>query len=319
MADVLTWSIIFIVSLFILIKASDYFTDAAEKIGLYFGLPSFIIGVTIVAFGTSLPEIASSIIAVLKGSSEIVVGNVVGSNITNIFLVLGVSAIMAKKLTVNYELIHVDLPLLISSAFLIAVLAWDGNFTPLEALLCLVGLFVYLYYAITSKSNGETNKAVRSELAKLKKEGLHVTTWLTLAVSVMVIYFGAKYTIESIIQLSTNLNIGKEIIAVTAVALGTSLPELMVSITAARKGKSALAVGNVLGSNIFNAFAVMGIPALVGTLVVPQSIIAFSLPLMIIASLLYFFIAQDKEITHWEGWILILFYIVFIGKTFALF
>ncbi|GAH33655.1 unnamed protein product, partial [marine sediment metagenome] len=129
MHPTLIWIIVFVVSLFVLIKASDYFTHSAEKIGLFFGIPLFIVGATIVAVGTSLPELISSIFAVLRNSSEIVVGNVVGSNVANIFLVLGIAAIVGRRMKLTYELIHVDLPLLIGSAFLLAVTIWDGIFS----------------------------------------------------------------------------------------------------------------------------------------------------------------------------------------------
>lgn len=319
MLHLFIWLIIFIVSLIVLIKASDYFTDSAEKIGLYFGLPAFIVGVTIVAIGTSLPELVSSIFAVLKGSSEIVVGNVVGSNITNIFLILGIAAIIGKKIKVTYELVHVDLSLLIGSAFLLAVTIWDGIFTLPEALLCIGGIILYLLYTIHTQKeyeDVEIKKEMKEELKKRRK--LDWKTLTILIVSAFFIYLGAEYTIESVIKLSKILNIGKEIIAISAVALGTSLPELMVTVSAARKGKPEIAVGNVLGSNIFNALAVMGMPAFFGTLIIPHSILTFGLPMMLVATLLYFFMTQDKEITKWEGWMLIIFYVFFIGKVFNL-
>ncbi|MAG15694.1 conjugal transfer protein TraR [Candidatus Woesearchaeota archaeon] len=320
MLPVFIWIAIFIASLIVLVKASDYFTDSAEKIGLYFGLPAFIVGVTIVAIGTSLPELVSSIFAVLNHSSEIVVGNVVGSNITNIFLILGIAAIIGKKVNVTYELIHVDLPMLIGSSFLLTLTIWDGVFTLPEALLCISGVFLYLVYTLSIEKkhkDTEIKKEMKGFLKKRKK--LDWKALIVLVVSVFFIYIGANYTVESVINLSEALSIGKEIIAVSAVALGTSLPELMVTVSAARKGKPEMAVGNILGSNIFNSFAVMGIPALIGTLVIPSSILTFGLPMMLAATLLYFFITQDREITQWEGWMLVIFYVFFIGKVFSFF
>jgi cation:H+ antiporter len=318
MLDLVLWIGIFVMALAVLIKASDYFTDSAEKIGIYFGLPAFIIGVTIVAVGTSLPELLSSIFAVLSDSSEIVVGNVIGSNIANIFLVLGVAAIIAKKLEVTYELVHVDLPMLIGSAFILAITIWDGVFTSLEAIICLLGLIIYVWYTIkVGKEHEATEKAVK----KKKREEKKIFPWKELGIfliSMIFIFIGAKYTIESVINLSSILEIGKETIAITAVALGTSLPELVVSIQAARKGRAEMAVGNILGSNIFNSYAVMAIPAFVGTLVIPETILTFALPAMLIATLLYYFITQDRQITKWEGALLILFYVLFIGKVIGL-
>ena len=320
MLEILIWIAVFVASLFVLIKASGYFTHSAEKIGLFFGLPVFIVGVTIVAIGTSLPELISSIFAVLRNSSEIVVGNVVGSNITNIFLILGIAAIVGKKLKITYELIHVDLPILVGSAFLFAAMIWDGVFTLPEALLSIVGIIIYFLYTINSEKRHEDveiKKEMKEELRKKKK--LDTKTIAILVVSAVFIFIGAKYTIESVIKLSEIFNLGKEIIAVSAVALGTSLPELAVSITAVRQGKPEIAVGNILGSNIFNTFVVMGVPAFFGALIIPQSILTFGLPMMLIATLLFFIITQEKEVTKWEGYLLLLFYVFFIGKIFNLF
>ncbi len=316
--SLILWIGILVASLAVLAKSSDYFTDSAEVIGKYFKLPAFIIGVTIVAIGTSLPELVSSLFAVFNGASEIVVGNVIGSNITNIFLVLGITAILSKKITILHELVRVDLPLLVGSAFLFAFTIWDGVFSLFEALLFIFGVIFYLVYTMSTQDKHEDVSAEKKIRKDLQKEKLSSKTWGIFIISSIFIFIGAKYTINSVIQLSELLNLGTEIIAISAVALGTSLPELMVSITAARKGKAEIAVGNILGSNIFNTFAVMGIPALFGVLIIPQSILSFGLPLMLAATLLYFFITQDNEITKWEGWMLIMFYVFFVIKLFNL-
>jgi cation:H+ antiporter len=315
---ILFWVVIFIISLVVLVKASDYFTDSAEKIGIAFGIPAFVVGVTIVALGTSLPELVSSIIATAQGNSEIVVGNVIGSNIANILLVLALAAIFAKKLKIYFELIHVDLPILIGSTFLLALTIIDGEFTWKEGILCLSLLIVYIVYTVHSQRETKDEEIIKELKDVKKKRKVEIKTWIILAVSCFFIYLGAKYTIDSVIKLSEILQIATEIIAVSAIALGTSLPELMVSISAARKGKAEMAVGNVLGSNIFNALLVMGIPSFISTLIIPTSILVFSLPVMLIVTLMYFFITQDKEITRWEGWMLLIFYIFFIGKIFSL-
>jgi len=320
MGDLFFWLALLIVSLVVLIKSSDYFTNSAEKMGLHFGISPFVVGITIVAIGTSLPELVSSLIAVFNDSSEIVVGNVIGSNIANIFLILGVAGIIArKKLEITKNLLHVDLPILVASAFLLAITIWDGKFTFIEAILCLAGMTIYSFYLISSRTR-EADIKIKEELkGEVIKNGLPPKVWIILLVSSFFIYLGAKFTIESVLELSEILQIGKEIIAISAVALGTSLPELFVTISAARKGKPEMAVGNVLGSNIFNTFVVMGIPGLFGNLIIPSNIILFSLPMMLIATFLFFMITQDKEITRWEGGILIIFYVFFIGKLFGLF
>ena len=316
---ILLWIAVFIISLLALVKASDYFTDSAERIGLFFGLPPFIVGVTIVALGTSLPEMVTSIIAVAKDSSEVVIGNVVGSNIANVFLIFGLTAIVARKMIIAHDIIKVDLPFMIGSAFLLAATSWDGKFSLPEGLLCLATMIVYLFYTISTEDKHKEavlGKVLEDEATKQRPIWI---AWIVLFVSAAFIYLGASYTIEAIIKLSELLKIGKEIIAVSAVAFGTSLPELAVTMTAARKGKPEIAVGNILGSNIINALVVMGIPALFGTLIIPASIITFGIPIMLIATLLFVFITQDKKIASWEGWMLLIFYVFFIGKLFNFF
>ena len=325
MLPVLLWALVFVASLAVLVKASDYFTDSAERIGIAFGISPFIIGVTIVAVGTSTPELVSSILAVMKGSPEIVVGNVMGSNVTNILFILGLSAIVGKKMVTSYELANVDLPLFIGSAALLSLMVVDGIFSLAEALLCLALFLVYLLYAISVERVADEARARSMEemeaagVSHPKKRRLHPKVYLTLLVSVFFLYIGANYTIVSVVKLSEMVGIGIEIIAATAVALGTSLPELVVSVRAAAMNKPELAIGNILGSNIFNALGIMGISALFGTLVIPVTITSFVMPMMIIATLLYFIVIWEKEITLWEGWMLVIFYIFFLGKLFGLF
>lgn len=320
--EILFWAAVFVVSLMVLIKSSDSFTDAAEEIGLFFKLPPFLIGVTIVALGTSLPELISSLFALFGGNSEIVSGNVVGSNITNICLVLGMAAVVGRKMKLEYEIINVDLPLLISSAFILAITIFDGEFTFWEAVLCLVGIVIYFVRIVSSEKKGKKAKEEGKKLEKYLKEELHWTKQLPikevviLFVSGVFIFFSAKYTVDSAVKISELINIGAEIIAASIIALGTSLPELAVSLTAAKKGKAEIAVGNILGSNIFNALGVMGITGLFGTLLISESIILFGLPLMIITTFVVLFVTQDKEVTRWEGYFLLLFYVFYIGKIF---
>ncbi len=297
--------IIFLISLALLLKSADLFTASSEKIGVSLGLPRFIIGVTLVALGTSLPELVSSVIAVIKGSSEIVVANVIGSNITNIFLIIGVAALVAKNIRIKYELIRVDLPLLVGSAFFLLFIAWDGVVDSLEGALALIGMGLYLFYAVSSEKKHEHEGIAVPQKTSLKDGAV-------LIISAVVIYISAEYVVDSIIEMAERLGVGTDVITTTMVALGTSLPELIVSIDAARKNKPEIAVGNILGSNIFNAFAVVGVPALIGNLTITPAMLSFALPFMIGATLLYFFITQDKQITRWEGYLLLIFYLYFI-------
>ncbi len=311
------WSIVFIVSIAVLSKSSDYFVTSSEKIGVHFNLPQFITGAIIVALGTSLPELAASIASVIYDTSEIVIGNVIGSNITNIFLILGVTGILGRNFKRSFEILKVDMPLLAVSALLLAITIWDQHFSIFEGIIFILGMILYITYSLSSDDIHKPfplEGDLEEKEAEEYKERLPWTIWLWLVLSGVGIYFGATYTVESITKLSGMLMIGSEIIAVTAVALGTSLPELAVSITAARKNNPEMAVGNVLGSNIFNTFSVVGIASLFGSLTIPASILEFSLPMMLIATVIFLFMSLENQFTKWEGWALLLLYVYFIGQ-----
>lgn len=295
---------IFVVALAVLIKSSDFFIDAAEKIGLSLGISPFVVGVTIVAAGTSLPELMSSIVSVLSDSSEIVLGNVIGSNIANIALVLGLTAVMGKTIVLEKDMRHNDMPILLGSALLLWFLVRDIHFSMVDAIICLLGLAVFLLYTFTSEEEDSEGVIERPT----------VLTYVFLIGGAVGIYFGADYAVSSVVRMSDIWGIGREVVALTLVAFGTSVPELIVSVMAARKGNSAIAVGNVLGSNIFNTFVVMGIPRLFGPVKVPADVTAFSLPLMLALTFLFFLVSLSKRITRWEGFMLMLFYLVFLNE-----
>ena len=310
MLDLILWIIILIVSLFGLVKASDYFTESAEKIGVAIGISQFIIGVTIVAIGTSLPELVSSIFAVLQKSTEIVAANVVGSNIANILLIFGVAIIINKRLKFSGP-INVDLGLLLGSALFILITAIDGTFSKIDAIISIIAAIAYMIYATSPKH--------KADVPKIKIEKISLKINVVLILSAVFIYLGAKYTIEAVIVLSELIGIGKEVIAISVVALGTSLPELAVTISAARKKNFHMAIGNVLGSNIFNSFTVMGISGIIAPLFIPRQIIYVGIPIMIVSTMIYLILVKKNEIRRWEGILLVLFYLLFIGKTFGLF
>jgi cation:H+ antiporter len=298
----LIFLLIFFASITILLIASDKFVDSAEKVGLAMGIPSFIIGVTIVAFGTSLPELATSIASVFSGSSEIVIGNAVGSNITNILLVLGAAAVYGKGIKIDYDVMNTDIPMLFGSAFLLYFALQDFTLSTMECLVFLAALAVFL---LNSFKGTNDESIVKTKTAP--------KDWLILLLGSIAIFLSAKYTIYAMEGIATMMEIPVHIISITIVALGTSLPEVIVSITAAKKGNHGMAVGNVLGSNIFNTYAVMAIPGLMGDLTIPEDTMVFSVPFMIAVTVLFGIICLSKRISRWEGYMLLIFYVFFIG------
>lgn len=314
MWEFLLWFGIFAASLFVLLKASQYFTNSAEKIGLMLGISHFIIGVTIVAIGTSLPELVSSIVAVVNNSSEIVSGNVLGSNIANIFLILGIASIIGGRFKIKTNLFPVDLPIMMISAFFLTLTIWDGVFSFGESILFVVSFIIFMLY--TANSGKENGKKKNRETGESAKMPFRVKPVLIMVLSAVFIYLGATYTIKAVIKISEIFDMGTEVIAMSAVAIGTSLPELAVTISAVKKKNFEMVVGNVLGSNIFNTFAVMGIPGLISELKVPGSLISIGLPVMLAASVLFLVVFVDRQVSKWEGWMFLVFYGFFLGKIF---
>ncbi len=296
----------FIGSLALLLFASDKFIDSAEAIGLSFGISPFIIGVTIVAFGTSLPELATSVAAVLAGDSEIVLGNVIGSNITNIALVMGLVAIAVKQINLEYNIWHIDMPYLWGSAFMLFFMVQDGQIVLFESILLLVGIVIFLAYSFNAENDDDE-----------EKESVSPLTYLWLVAGGALVALSADWTIRAISELSSMAGISPEVIALTAVAIGTSLPEVIVSLNAARKGKTSIAVGNVLGSNIFNTYVVTGVASLVGPVAVTATMLSFGLPFMIVMTILFGIISNNKKITNWEGVLLLFFYAYYLFYNFS--
>ncbi len=316
------WLIVFIISLIVLVKGADWLIEKSEKIGLSFGLSPFIIGVIIVGIGTSLPELFSSSFAVFKGVMDVPVANAIGSNIANILLIVGASAVVSRRLTVTKNLIDLDLPLLAAATILFGITAWDQVITFGEALLMLLVYVAYIAYTLTERGEMPENHIdmLPSRLERRKsKSGRQKPTWkdyLMLALGAGGLVIGADYLIESLVQLASIFQIATGVIAVTAVALGTSLPELLVSIKAALKKKSELALGNIFGSNVFNILVVVGLPGLFKNLTIDNQTFSVGLPIMALATLLFVISGISRRIHLWEGIFYLGIYGLFIAKLF---
>ena len=327
----LLWIFVFFVSIALLVLAADKFTASAEKLGLALGMPSFLIGVTIVSIGTSLPELLTSLVAVFKSTAAVdttamVVSNNLGSNVVNILLIVGLAAIFAKKLEVKRSLIELDVPLLLLSTGLLVLVMMDGKITWLEGLILVVGYAVYLKYSLSEhdRERIDVTEDIRDKphFFRFLRKGnfdFHAKQVFLLMIFGALMYLGARFTIDAVINLGEIFNISSTVLAVTAVAIGTSLPELVVSIQSARKGKFEIAIGNVFGSNIFNVLLVVGGSSLVKTLVVPQIMIVVGIPFLVVATLLYAFSGISGKVFHYEGAMYLLIYALFIAKMFNLF
>ncbi len=312
---IIFWISIFIVSLIVLVKGADWLLASAEKIGLWAGLSPFVVGVVIVGLGTSFPELVSSVVAVFQNAPEIVVANALGSNVANILLVVGASAVIGGRMSIKKNLIDIELPLLITSTALFLGVVWDGIVTLPEAILLLIGYGIYLLYSFKHKDEEESIE----EEEDIARPSIRPKDIIFLIVGVVCLIVGAQYLIKSIIKISEIVNIATGIISITAVALGTSLPELLVSIKAARRGNTDVALGNIFGSNIFNILMVVGIPALFSRLPLDTPTLAIGVPALAAVTAVFVISGISRRIYIWEGGFYLLIYVLFIGKLFGLF
>lgn len=322
------WIIVFIVSLAVLVKSADWLIGSAEKIGLAFGLSSFIVGVTIVGLGTSFPELIASLFAVLKGATEVVTANAIGSNIANILLIVGISSIVGRSLSVTKSLIDLDLPLLAIGTVIFLGVAWDGQINFGESLILLSAYGVYLLYTVIHRDEIESDEVVKTlPSRKDRRQKVNITEEdkrpkitskdiILLLVGIVGLGFGAKYLIDALINLSLIFNIAVGVITITAVSIGTSLPELLVSVKAAWQKKSEIALGNVFGSNVFNILVVVGLPGLFSTLNIDSQTFTIGLPVLALATLLFVISGISRRIHAWEGAFYLFFYLLFIVKLF---
>lgn len=240
-----------------LVKGADWFVDGAAGIARKFHIPQLIIGLTIVAMGTSAPEAAVSISAAVKGSADITIGNIVGSNIMNVLVILGVSAVITS-LAVAKSTIRVDVPFMIAISVLLLVLGLDGTVGLLDGVILALTFAGYLaYLLIDAKKNPDTSVDEFKSGQKL----WHSIAWTV--VGLVLIVLGSNVAVDAASEIARILGLSERFIGLTIVALGTSLPELFTSVMAARKGNADIAIGNIVGSNIFNILFVVGLSSLI--------------------------------------------------------
>lgn len=307
--------IIFIVAIAVLVKSSDYFVESIAKIAKLLGVSEFIIGLSVVAIGTSLPELITSLIAAGIGNTELVVGNIVGSNIANIGLILGISAVVLT-LHITARMYAEDISILAVVTLVFFFFGLDGVVSRLEGIILLFFFLLYLIYLFKFK------KLPKKEEAAIEKGGFKLQSKLNkatfkeltiAALSLVGLIYSAKFVVSSSTDIAVALGVPLNVIAVTMIALGTSLPELVVAISTLKKGLNDLLIGNVLGSNIINILLIGGLGAIIQPLTVNFYSVLISLPaLILIMSMLMFFMRTKHQLVKYEGIILIAFYVIFI-------
>ena len=284
----------------LLVKGADWFVDGASGIAAKLHIPQLVIGLTIVAMGTSAPEAAVSSSAALKGSADITIGNIVGSNILNILIILGLASAIVP-IAVAKSTIRVDIPFMLAITGVLLVLGWDQTITFTDGLIMLVLFAGYLGYMLyMAKKGGEEGDEIRD-----------LTLWQALLYTVLglvLIVWGANIAVDAATALARIFGLSERFIGLTVVALGTSLPELFTSVTAARKGNADIAIGNIVGSNIFNILFVVGLSAMI--VPVPftpnfriDTMVAIAAGVMLLLCSL-----RQKRLVRWHGFAMLLAY-----------
>jgi len=308
---------LFVIGLVILILGAELLVRGASRLAVGFGISPLVVGLTVVAFGTSSPELAVSVGSALSGQADIALGNVIGSNIFNVLFILGISALIGA-LVVAQQLIRLDVPLMIGVSLLPLLLGLDGRISRLDGLLLFAGIVAYIIFAIrqSRKESGPMQAEYDHEFGQGKRMGPRQVALNIVSViaGLALLVLGARWLVDGAVSIARTLGLSELIIGLTIIAAGTSLPEVATSIIASLRGERDIAVGNVVGSNIFNILAVLGLTAAVapGGVTVPQAALRFDLPFMIavaVACLPIFF--TGYRIARWEGALFLAYYVAY--------
>ena len=315
----LTASTFLIIGLIALTLGGDWLVRAASRISQALGVPPLVIGLTVVAFGTSAPEFGVSLNSAWRGDTELALGNVLGSNIFNVLFILGISALITP-LTVANQLIRIDVPLMIFATALTLYLGWDGSLNIMDGAILFGSLIAYLIWLAINqiRSGGQSNSDFESELPEnetdLKFKGFAKQLGLGL-LGLLALPVGASFFVEGAVSIARLLQIDELVIGLTIVAVGTSLPEIATSVMASIRGERDMAVGNVVGSNLFNILGVLGLTSMVSSEGVRVSEVAKTMDLPVallvaIACLPIFF--SWKKVFRWEGALFLGYYIAYV-------
>ena len=283
-----------------LVKGADWFVDGASGIAARMHIPQLVIGLTIVAMGTSAPEAAVSISAALKGSADITIGNIVGSNILNILIILGLASVIVP-IAVAKSTIRIDIPYMLGITAVLLLLGWDGTITLIDGLILLALFIAYLGYMLYTAMHGSDEGEQIKDL-KLWQALLYT------AIGLVLIVLGANVAVDAATALARIFGLSERFIGLTIVALGTSLPELFTSVAAARKGNADIAIGNIVGSNIFNILFVVGLSGLIIPVPFTANFRIDTLVAIATGVILLLCSIRQKKLLRWHGIVMLLCY-----------
>lgn len=298
-----------IIGIALVLWGADRLTDGAVAVAQRMGIPQIVIGLTIVAFGTSMPEFCSSLVSALNHQPGMAVGNVVGSNIFNALLIVGAAAIVAP-ITILPSTVKKDIPFaLISSVLLVMLCGFDGKIQWYDAVIMLVFFIIFMYMTLKEAKSGKIQEE-ESETRKKPMSKLMSIVWIVVGLACLI--GGSTIFVNGASSLAATLGVDPAIIGLTIVAMGTSLPELATSVVSASKGNSGIAIGNVLGSNVFNILFILGVTGVIYPLDI-QGITTLDLSVMVIAMILLWLFSYTKlRIERWEGVVLVLIFAAYM-------
>lgn len=292
----------------LVLYGADRLTEGASALARRMNIPEIIIGLTIVAAGTSAPELFVSLVSALKGTPGMAVGNVVGSNTMNAMLIVGCAAAVAP-MTISRSTVRKDIPFAIAASVLLVLLSFNGYLGRLDGILLLAGFAAFLYYGISSAKSSKEEPV--NAVPGTQPSALNSTLFLLLGLAMLVI--GSNIFVDSASRVAYALGISEGVVGLTIVAGGTSLPELATSVVAARKGQSAIAIGNVIGSNVFNILLILGLTATISPLAI-QGITFVDLSMMLGSAVLVWLFSRTKyTVERWEGIVLVVAYLVYLA------
>ena len=298
-----------------LVKGADLFVDGASGIATKFGIPQLVIGLTIVAMGTSAPEAAVSITAAFGGNADITIGNIVGSNILNILIILGISALV-YPLAIQKSTLIVDIPVVLLATVVLYLLGFDGNISRIDAVIMLVIFAAYLSYLfIGAKKEASLQKAENTDAEEnAAKEISLLKASIFTVIGLALIIGGSNFVVNSATAIAKALGLSQRFIGLTIVALGTSLPELFTSVTAALKKNSDIAIGNVVGSNIFNLLFIVGLSGVIIPVPFAEGFRFDMIVSGVAAAALLLFCLPKKKLPRFAGAIMLLGYVLYFMK-----
>ena len=305
-----------VVGFILLIKGADWLVDGASSIASNFKVSKLLIGLTIVAFGTGAPELAVSFSSLFNGSTDILVGNVIGSNITNVLLLIGIAAII-RPIKVSKDTVSKELPLLLLISTTLIILLLDVNlseaiintFSRADAIICLLFFCIFLYYlfSLARKNKAEAKKIDKPKYTLGK-------SFIFTILGLIGIIAGSQLVVNSASNIATIVGISERIISLTIIALGTSLPELVTTVIAAKKGEGDLLVGNIIGSNIFNICIVLALPVAFAGGITPNNFEVIDLTMLVISSVLLCLLARrNHRISRFDGALMLVIFLLYYG------